>query len=102
MAIDIKATKLSYLNKSLNIIWTEKYLKIDFSTEAFSGACRATMEETGGKKGNQRLRRQQWGNGVMFWIGIGDSKIIGFFKVEEFKINVKNYSKFFDKMFIEW
>ena len=82
---------------------------MNFEKVIFTDECRATLDGPDGWRrgwvieGGEApwvVKRQQGGEGVMFWAGLVKDKLIGPYKVDtSVKINSVTYSKFLDEIF---
>ena len=103
---------LTKQHKAKRVKWATDYIKCDFSTVIFTYECRATLDDPDGFSrgwiGHSfdtlfRLRRQQGGEGVMFWAGICGNMLIGPFIIEEgVKMDNEAYAYFLKQNFFNW
>ena len=103
---------LTKQHKAKRVKWATDYIKCDFSTVIFTYECRATLDDPDGFNrgciGHRfdtlfRLRRQQSGEGVMFWVGICGNMLIGPFIIEEgVKMDNEAYAYFLKQNFFNW
>ena len=73
------------MNRSKRAAWAEEYMKLDFRRVIFIDECRAILDGPDdfcrgwlhtATEIPRRLRRQQGGDGVMFWAGIVYNKVV--------------------------
>ncbi|KAF2356825.1 Transposase Tc1-like [Trinorchestia longiramus] len=92
--------------------WAKNHMKVNFQTVLFTDECRATLDGPDGwrrgwycKDGPRpyQIRRQQGGEGVMFWAAIIGNELVAPFKVADgVKITAKLYIKFIKEHLLFW
>ena len=92
--------------------WGVRYMKQDFSKVLWTDKCRATLNRPdgwargwvlNGRSSRNRVRRQQDGEGIMFWDWLLGNTIVDPFRVEQgVKLNSQNYFSFLTRNFMPW
>ena len=98
--------------KKKRMEWAKNHMKVNFQTVLFTDECRATLDGPDGwrrgwfcKEGPRphRIRRQQGGGGVMFWVAIIGNKLVGPFRVADgVKMTAKLYIDFIKEHLVPW